>query len=123
MTDGKGAERPFVSTFLDPGDTGVVDLGYVAYRRFDAWIKQDKHFVARLRKNAQREILEYLPIPPRSAIFFFAKIRLGEGDRCMHHPLYMVGFKFRGKIYWIVTDREDLSAEQIAFIFFLSDGR
>jgi hypothetical protein len=27
MTEGKGAERPFVSTLLDKGDTGVLDRG------------------------------------------------------------------------------------------------
>jgi len=37
----------------------------------------------------------------------------------MTHPLFLVGFKSRGKVYWIVTDRGDLSAEQIAFIFSL----
>ena len=37
----------------------------------------------------------------------------------MRHPLFLVGFKSRGTIYWLVTDRADLSAEQIAFIFAL----
>ena len=63
LTEGKGAERPFVSTFLEPGDTGVVDRGYIDYRRFDAWIDEGKHFVARIRKNAQRDILKQLPLP------------------------------------------------------------
>jgi len=119
MTDGKGAERPFVSTLLEPDDTGVLDRGYVDYARFDAWIDEDKHFVARLRKNAQREILQSLPLPEGTSLFFFAKVRLGEGDSRMRHPLFLVGFKSRGKIYWVATDREDLSAEQIAFIFSL----
>ena len=37
----------------------------------------------------------------------------------MQHPVVLIGFKNRGKVFWIVTDREDLSAEQIAFIFAL----
>ena len=28
LTEGKGAERPFVSTLLEPGDTGGRDRGY-----------------------------------------------------------------------------------------------
>ena len=119
MTEGKGAERPLVSPLLEEGDTGVLDRGYVDYQRFDAWIDEGKHFVARIRKNAQRELLERLPIPQKTAIFFFAKVRLGKGDARMQHPLFMVGFKSRGTVYWIVTDREDLSAGQIAFIFSL----
>jgi len=119
LTDGKGAERPFVSTFLEPGETGVVDRGYVDYQRFDAWIDEGKHFVARIRKNAQYEILERLPIPPHTNLFFFAKVHLGDTAHRMTHPLFLVGFKARRKVYWIVTDRADLSAEQIAFIFAL----
>jgi len=119
LTEGKGAERPFVSTFLEPGETGVLDRGYVDYPRFDAWIEAGQHFVVRLRKNAQREILEHRPIPKGTALFFFAKVRLGEGTRRMAHPLFLVGFKVRGKVYWVATDRAELSAEQIAFIFSL----
>jgi len=119
LTDGKGAERPFVSTFLEPGETGVVDRGYVDYQRFDAWIDQGKHFVARIRKNAQYEIVERLPLPSGTKIFFFAKVHLGDEAHRMNHPVWLVGFKSRGKVYWVATDRADLSAEQIAFIFSL----
>jgi len=119
LTDGKGAERPLVSTLLNKGDTGVLDRGYIDYSCFDTWIDPDQHFVARLRKNAQYEILESLPLPENTAIFFFARVRLGSGDGRMAHPLFLVGFKSRGTVYWIVTDRDDLSAEQIAFIFSL----
>jgi len=119
LTDGKGAERPFVSTFLEPGETGVVDRGYVDYQRFDAWIDQGKHFVARIRKNAQYEIVERLPLPSGTKIFFFAKVHLGDEAHRMNHQVWLVGFKSRGKVYWVATDRADLSAEQIAFIFSL----
>lgn len=125
LTDGKGAERPFVSTFLEEGETGVVDRGYLDYSGFDAWIEEGKHFVARIRKNAQYEILERLPVPPTSPlssgprIFFFAQVRLGDAAHRMNHPVLLVGFKSRGKSYWIVTDRLELSAAQIAFIFSL----
>jgi hypothetical protein len=119
LTEGKGAERPFVSSFLEAGETGVMDRGYVDYQRFDDWIDEGKHFVARIRKNAQYEILERLPIPSGTKIFFFAKVRLGDDAHRMSHPVWLVGFKSRGKIYWIATDRADLSADQIAFIFAL----
>lgn len=119
LTAGTGAERPFVSTFLSEGETGVIDRGYLDYNLFDGWIDDGKHFVARLRKNAQRDLLETLPLPPDTKIFFFAKVRLGGAEHPMTHPLFLVGFKSRGKRYWVVTDRDDLSAEQIAFIFAL----
>lgn len=117
LTDGNGAERPFVSTFLDVGQTGVMDRGYQDHTQFDRWIADGKHFVARLRKNTQYHILEERPFPKGTAIFFFAKVHLGAAAHRMQQPVYLVGFRSRGTIYWVVTDRADLTAEQIAFIF------
>lgn len=119
LTEGTGAERPFVSWFLAEGETGVVDRGYLDYHQFDCWIDEKKHFVARIRKNAQWTILEERPVPQGTGIFFFAKVLLGDVAHRMAHPLLLVGFRNRGTIYWVVTDRADLTAEQIAFIFSL----
>ena len=119
LTEGKGAERPFVSHLLEKGQTGVLDRGYQDHQRFDGWIEEGKHFVVRLRKNTRREILESFAFPKSSSIFFFAQVRLGDEVHQMAHPVYLVGFKSRGKTYWIATDRDDLTAEQIAFIFSL----
>jgi len=119
LTSGKSPERPFVPQLLETGETGVLDRGYQDHQRFDRWIEDGRHFVARLRKNTQRQILEHLPFPKGTAIFFFSKVLLGDQLHQMTHPVYLVGFKSRGKTYWIATDRKDLSAQQIAFIFSL----
>ena len=119
LTEGKGAERPFVSLILEPGQTGVVDRGYQDHTRFDVWIEEEKHFVARIKKNTQWKILEELPFQKGTKIFFFAKVLLGDQAHRMQHPVYLVGFRSRGKVYWAITDRDDLTAEQIAFIFSL----
>ena len=119
LTVGKGAERPFVSRILDPGQTGVVDRGYQDHARFDVWIAEKKHFVARIKKNTHWEVEEMLPFPKGTPIFFFAKVRLGDKAHRMKHLVFLVGFRIRGKVYWVITDREDLTAEQIAFIFAL----
>lgn len=119
LTDGNGAERPFVSPFLAPGQTGVVDRGYQDHAQFDRWMADGKHFVARLRKNTQHHTLEELPVPKGTPIFFFAKVLLGDAAHRMQHPVYLVGFRSRGPIYWVATDRADLTAEQMTFIFSL----
>lgn len=119
LTDGKRAERPFVTELLEEGQTGVLDRGYQDHQRFDDWIDQDKHFVARVKKNTQWNVIEHLPFPQGTSIFFFAKVFLGDQGHRMTHPVYLVGFKSRGKIYWIATDRQDLTAQQIALIFSL----
>ena len=35
----------------------------------------------------------------------------------MRNPVYLVGFRVRKKVYWVATDRPDLTAEQITFIY------
>jgi hypothetical protein len=119
LTEGTGAERPFVSHLLAEDETGVLDRGYQDHQRFDLWIEEGKHFVARLKKNTQWQILQSLPFEKNTAIFFFAKVLLGDDAHQMAYPLFVVGFKSRGKTYWIATDRDDLTAEQIAFIYSL----
>ena len=119
LTEGKGGERPFVSCILESGQTGVVDRGYQDHSRFDEWIDEKKHFVARLKNNTKWEVLEKLPFDKNSKVFFFAKVQLGDENHRMQHPVYLVGFRVGKKIFWIATDRADLTAEEIAFIYSL----
>lgn len=119
LTDGKAAERPFVALFLELGQTGVMDRGYQDHKRFDAWIEEGKHLVVRIRNNTQWTILEELPFLEGTSIFLFAKVLLGDEAHRMQHPVFLVGFRSRGKVYFVVTDRDDLTAQQIAFIFSL----
>lgn len=119
LTGGKGFERPFVSCILESGQTGVVDRGYQDHSRFDKWIEEEKHFVARLKSNTGWKVLEELPFAKGGKVFFFAKVQLGGEKNRMKHPVYLVGFRVKRKVYWIASSRTDLTAEEIAFIYFL----
>lgn len=119
LTEGKGAERPYVSLILEPGQTGVLDRGFQDHAVFDEWIDDGKHFVARLKSNTRWEVLEHLPFKSGGKIFFFAKVLLGDENHRMRHPVYLVGYRIGKKVYWVATDRADLTAEQIAFIYSL----
>ena len=119
LTEGKGSERPFVSYILETGQTGVVDRGYQDHKRFDEWIDESKHFVARLRNNTKWDVIYKLPFDSGGKIFFFAKVWLGDENHKMRHPVYLVGFRVKKKLFWVATDRADLTAEQIAFIYSL----
>ncbi|MDY6857273.1 MAG: hypothetical protein SWO11_21740 [Thermodesulfobacteriota bacterium] len=44
ITDGKGAERPFVSRLLSPGLSGFMDRRYQCHRQFDTW-QEEKSFL------------------------------------------------------------------------------
>lgn len=119
LTDGNGAERAFVARLVEQEQTAVVDRGYQDHRLFDQWIETKRHFVARVKANTVWEVIEERPFEKGTAIFFFAKVFLGDKTHKMVHPLYLVGFRSEGKCYYITTDREDLTAEEIAFVFSL----
>jgi len=119
LTEGNGSERPFVSCILEPGQTGVLDRGYQDHERFDQWIDDEKHFVVRLKNNTKWDVIDKLPFDKGGNIFFFAKVFLGDENHRMRHPVYLVGFWIDNKLFWIATDRTDLTAKQIAFIYSL----
>ena len=118
LSDGKAGERPFVSMILSPGQTGVLDRGYQAHNRFDEWQKDQKHFVCRIKAKTKKVRIKDNPIIPDSNVFYDAIVLLGTpGINQTQESLRVVGFKADGVNYWIATDRYDLTAEQIAYIY------
>ena len=72
LSHGKGAERPFVSMILSPGQTGVLDRGYQAHDLFDLWQEENKHFVCRIKASTRKICIEAKKINPESNIFYDA---------------------------------------------------
>lgn len=118
LTAGKGGERPFVSKILAPGETGVLDRGYQSHNNFDILQTEGKHFVCRIKENTLKTGLETYPVSANSPVFYDAKVLLGQqGINQTQKPLRLVGYKIAGKLYWVATDRFELTAEQIAHIY------
>ena len=118
LSDGKGAERPFVSMILSPGQTGVMDRGYQAYDLFDLWQTDGKYFVCRIKASTKKTCIETREINPDSNIFYDAIVLLGTpGVNQAQKPLRVVGYTVDGTKYWVATSRYDLTAEQIALIY------
>jgi len=118
LSDGKGAERPFVSMILSPGQTGVLDRGYQAHDCFDLWQEEKKHFVCRIKASTVKTCIKSNEINPNSNIFYDAVVLLGTpGVNQTKKSLRLVGYTVDGTKYWVATDRYDLSAEEIAFIY------
>jgi hypothetical protein len=118
LTHGKGAERPFVSMIVSPGQTGVLDRGYQAHDLFDQWQKEKKYFVCRIKASTKKICIEAKKINPESNVFYDAIVLLGTpGVNQTKTPLRVVGYIVNGTKYWVATSRFDLSAEQIAFIY------
>ena len=118
LSDGKGAERPFVRMILSPGQTGVLDRGYQAHDLFDLWQEEKKYFVCRIKASTKKKCIEAKEINPDSSIFYDAIVLLGTpGVNQTKKPIRLVGYIVNGAKYWVATSRFDLSAEQIALIY------
>jgi len=118
LSDGKGAERPFVSMILSPGQTGVMDRGYQAHDLFDLWQTDGKYFVCRIKAGTKKTCIETKEINPDSNVFYDAIVLLGTpGVNQTKKPVRVVGYTVDGTKYWVATSRYDLSAEQIALIY------
>ncbi|WP_459947891.1 IS4 family transposase [Desulfocastanea catecholica] len=118
LTAGNDGERPFVSRILLPGETGVLDRGYQQHKNFDLLQSEGKHFVCRIKANTTKTCLEKIPLLKDSIVFYDAKVLLGQqGISRTEKPLRLVGYEIDGIRYWVASDRFDLTAEQIAFIY------
>lgn len=118
LSDGKGAERPFASMILCPGQTAVLDRGYQAHDLFDKWQKENKYYVCRIKAGTKKTCIQAKEINPGSNIFYDAIVLLGTpGVNQSKRPLRVVGYIVDGIKYWVATNRYDLSGEQIALIY------
>ena len=118
LTDGKSAERPFVEQILDPGQTGVIDRGYQSYKDFDRWQNEKKHFICRIKENAQKTVIRAHETSKDSIVFYDAIVLLGtKGINQTEKEVRVVAYRIGSTNYWVATDRFDLSAEQIAAVF------
>jgi hypothetical protein len=118
LTEGNGAERPFVSRIIDPGQTAVLDRGYQAHHLFDQWQEDDCHFVCRIKGNTHKEVLCIHSLPENSNVFFDATVKLGTpGINQTEKPVRLVGYTIDDKDYWVATDRLDLTAENVALVY------
>ena len=118
LTDGKGDERPFVSRILCSGQTGIMDRGYQCHKDFDIWQLEEKHFVCRIKKSTKKTIIQTNSIDVDSTVFYDAIVLLGTPNvNQTKEPVRLVGYRADGKEYWVATDRNDLTAEEIAYIY------
>ena len=118
LTKGNGAERPFVSQILSPGQTGVMDRGYQEHKAFDELQKEGKHFACRIKRNTTKNVIITHEIKSDTHVFYDATVILGKHEKVKTKlPVRVVGYKIEGVEYFIATDRFDLTAEEIATIY------
>jgi len=115
LSDGKEGERPFVDQLIDKGETGVMDRGYQSHGHFDQWQDAGKFFVCRIREKTHKTVIKENAVKPDSIVFYDSVVRLGtKGQNQTEKELRLVGYRVEGTDYWIATNRNDLTAEEIA---------
>ena len=115
LTDGNGAERFFVSKILSEGQTGVLDRGYQCHALFDQWHRDHQWFICWIKANTEKKVISQNPFLADSIVFFDSMVLLGTADvNPSQIPLRVVDYEVDNVKYWIATNRDDLSAEQIA---------
>ncbi len=118
LTEGNGAERPFVPKILSKGQTGVMDRGYQSHHDFDLLQAQGKHFVCHIKAKTTRTVIDTHEVNADSYIFYDALVLLGTPNQNQTKmPVRVVGYKIAGVKYYVATDRHDLTAEQIATVY------
>jgi hypothetical protein len=118
LTDGKADERPFVSRILSSGQTGIMDRYYQRHKDFDLWQTEGKSFVCRIRENTKKTCIKTNIVKPGSIVFYDAIVLLGTaGVNQTEKELRVIGYRIDNKVYWVATNRFDLSAEEIATIY------
>jgi len=119
FTNGNGAERPFVSQILSPGQTGVSDRGYQEHAEFDSLQAEGKSFVIRIKANTTKTVVREYDVNADSIVFYDAEVLLGtaQNKNQTQKPVRLVGYRVDNVDYWVATDRRDLTAEQIAEIY------
>ena len=118
LTDGKGAERPFVSRILEPGQTGVMDRGYQSHKHFDVLQEEKKFFVCRIKETTHKTVIRNSEIQDDDITFYDAVCLLGTpGVNQTVGEVRIVGYRVGSKEYWIATNRYDLTAAQVAKVY------
>lgn len=119
FTDGNGAERPFVSQILSPGQTGICDRGYQEHAAFDSLQAEGKSFVIRIKANTSKMLIQKYDTSTESIVFYDAQVLLGsaQNNNQTQKSVRLVGYRVDNVNYWVATDRRDLTGEQVADVY------
>ncbi len=118
LTDGKAGERPFVEQILSENETGVLDRGYQCHQRFDQWQSDGKHFICRIMAGTTKKCIKQNELKSNSIVFYDTIGLLGNPSiNQTEKPVRVIAYRVDDANYWIVTDRFDLAAEDIALAY------
>lgn len=102
----------------DENTTYVFDRGYINYLLYREWVLKNIRFVARIKANSKTYVLEEYSVKEDSLVIRDAKVEIKVPKSGETVPLRLVEYTDeQGKLYRVLTNRWDLSAEEVAEIY------
>lgn len=125
MTAAAASDVPFIKKLkLPKGSIIALDKGYTDYSQFDLWTQEKVWWVTRMKKGAQYEILEILPISSKEqekGIQFDAKIMLGHTvhDKVTRTPARLIHYydKEKDRVFYFITNHTKFNPSIVALIY------
>ena len=119
MTNAKDHDRGQLEVLVDDKEAMYVfDRGYVDYKRFDTFTDDGFFFVCRLRKNAIIRVVEEFTLPEGSPVLADKMVYIGSTTNRTKNVFRIVDIiDSRGKEMRLITNRFDLSADDISEIY------
>jgi hypothetical protein len=101
------------------GVTYIFDRAYLDYELYDSYCEKGIFFVTRLKSNAVFEVVEERKVRDGGKVLADKTVILGGGDKRMNHKLRIIQVvdSSNGELFYILTNRFDLTAEEIAEIY------
>lgn len=125
MTAAAASDTPFTKNLKFPrGSIIALDKGYTDYTQFDLWNKEQVWWVTRMKKGAQYEIEEVLPISAKEqekGIQFDARIILGHTvhNKVTRTPARVIHYydKEKDEVFYFITNHIQFNPSVIALIY------
>lgn len=120
MTEGIIHDKEKMKTFItEPGITYLFDRAYIDYKEYDRYCKDGIFFISRLKKNAIIKVLNENAVTKGSTVLSDKEVILGCQSTQMQHSVRIIQVidSSSKELFYIVTNRFDLTAEEIAQIY------
>lgn len=116
ITDAKGNEREYLEQIIQKDITYIADRGYTSFDLYNTIVENNSHFIIRIKKNAKYNVVTYSEDKLESYGEVQDLLITFSNDpykRCYR----LIKFKVFGEVYYILTDRLDLTIEEIIMLF------
>ena len=118
---GKSSERKALLKMAQAGVTYIADRGYMGFKLCFDLVQKNSFFIIRTKDNLLFETLNNLPVVlPALAMNLFQSVS-DSLVRCTNDPhkqtYRLVCFSINNEIYWILTNRLDLTTFQVIMLY------